>query len=53
MKREIYYNKDFWKTNRWASCFECDMTFDDLEKLFDHQDIHIKEETKRMKIMLS
>jgi len=50
MKREMYYNKDFWKTNGWASCFECDTIFEDLEELSDHQDIHLKEETDRIKV---
>ena len=39
-----YYDKDFWEENGWVSCFECDIIFYDLEKLFEHQNIHIDEE---------
>ena len=46
MKNEEYYEKSFWKENGWASCFECDEIFEDLEKLFEHQEIHLKEEKK-------
>ena len=46
MIEEIYYNKDFWKEYGWASCFECDIIFEDLENLFKHQDLHIDEEKK-------
>ena len=41
-----YYDKDFWEENGWASCFECDEIFENLEKLFEHQMIHLKEEKK-------
>tara|TARA_R110000765_G_scaffold29970_1_gene71210 strand:+ start:224 stop:376 length:153 start_codon:yes stop_codon:yes gene_type:complete len=44
MKNEEYYEKSFWKENGWASCFECDEIFKDLEKLFEHQNTHLKEE---------
>jgi len=46
MIEEIYYSKDFWKEHGFASCFECDEIFEDLEKLFEHQEIHLKEEKK-------
>ena len=39
-----YYCKDFWEKNGWASCFECDIIFYDLEKLYEHQNTHIDEE---------
>jgi hypothetical protein len=38
------YDKDFWEKHGWASCFECDEIFEDLKKLFEHQEIHLKEE---------
>jgi len=41
-----YYCKDFWEEYGWVSCFECDIIFEDLEKLFEHQDLHIEEEKK-------
>ena len=37
-------DKDFYLEYGWASCFECDIIFYDLEKLFEHQDAHIDEE---------
>ena len=49
MKKEGYYEESFWKKNGWASCFECDEIFEDLEKLFEHQDTHLKEEQSRIK----
>ena len=44
-----YYDKDFWEKYGWVSCFECDKIFEDLEKLFEHQDIHFKEDQSRIK----
>jgi len=41
-----YYDKDFWKEHGFASCFECDEIFEDLEKLFEHQLTHLKKEKK-------
>ena len=41
-----YYDKDFWEEEGWVSCFECDIIFTDLEKLFEHQLIHLREEVK-------
>ena len=41
-----YYDKDFWEKYGWVSCFECDKIFEDLEKLFEHQLIHLKKEKK-------
>ena len=49
MKNEEYYEERFWKENGWASCFECDEIFEDLEQLFEHQDTHLKEEQSRIK----
>ena len=46
MKNEEYYEESFWKENGWASCFECDEIFEDLEELFEHQKLHLKEEIK-------
>ena len=46
MKNEEYYEKSFWKEYGWASCFECDKIFEDLEKLFEHRENHLKEEKK-------
>jgi len=42
-----YYNKDFWEEEGWVSCFECDIIFTDLEKLFEHQNTHIDEDALR------
>ena len=39
-----YYCKDFWEEEGWVSCFECDIIFTDLEKLSEHQLIHLIEE---------
>jgi len=39
-----YYDKDFWEEEGWVSCFECDIIFTDLEKLFEHQKIHTEKE---------
>jgi len=39
-----YYDKDFLEENGWVSCFECDIIFYDLEKLYEHQLIHLIEE---------
>jgi hypothetical protein len=39
-----YYCKDFWEEEGWVSCFECDIIFTDLEKLYEHQIIHLIEE---------
>ena len=39
-----YYDKDFWEEEGWVSCFECDIIFYDLEKLYKHQLIHLIEE---------
>ena len=41
-----YYCKDFWEEEGWGSCFECDIIFYDLEKLFEHQLFHLREEVK-------
>tara|TARA_B110001454_G_scaffold83241_1_gene80010 strand:+ start:779 stop:922 length:144 start_codon:yes stop_codon:yes gene_type:complete len=41
-----YYNKIFWEEYGWCSCFECDKIFEDLKALFEHQQIHLKEEKK-------
>ena len=38
------YDKEFWEKHGWVSCFECDIIFEDLEELFEHQQIHIDEE---------
>ena len=38
------YDKDFWEENGWVSCFECDIIFTDLEKLFEHQQFHTEKE---------
>ena len=40
-----YYDKDFWENYGWCSCFECDIIFTDLEKLFEHQKIHTDEDS--------
>ena len=42
-----YYDKEFWEENGWVSCFECDKIFEDLEKLYEHQDLHIEEENQK------
>ena len=42
-----HYDKEFWEKYGWVSCFECDIIFTDLEKLYEHQDLHIEEESDR------
>ena len=40
------YDKDFYEKYGFASCFECDETFTDLDELAEHQAEHlIKERT--------
>ena len=46
---EQFYNVKFWKKNGWCSCFECDIIFTDLEKLFEHQNLHIIQENSTKK----
>ena len=41
---ENFYYEEFWKEYAWCSCYECDEVFYDLEKLFEHQMIHVKEQ---------
>jgi hypothetical protein len=44
--RELAYDKNFYKKYGFASCFECDETFTDLDELAEHQEEHlIKEQT--------
>ncbi len=44
--RELAYDKNFYKKYGFASCFECDKTFTDLDELAKHQEEHlIKEQT--------
>jgi hypothetical protein len=50
MNKDVYYNKVFYKKHGWASCYECDITFEELEKLFIHQNIHLKEEMDRVRL---
>jgi hypothetical protein len=42
-----YYDKEFLEENGWVSCFECDIIFEDLEKLYEHQDLHLEEEKQK------
>jgi|TARA_R110000765_G_scaffold31124_1_gene72900 hypothetical protein len=42
-----YYDKEFWKKYGWVSCFECDIIFENLEKLFEHQELHAEEENQK------
>ena len=35
-----YYDEDFCEKYEWVSCFECDIIFTDLEKLYEHQKFH-------------
>ena len=39
------YDKDFYKKYGYASCFECDKTFTDLDELAEHQEEHLIKET--------
>ena len=39
------YDKDFYKKYGFVSCFECDETFTDLDKLAEHQEKHLIKET--------
>ena len=44
--REIAYDRNFYKKYGFASCFECDETFTNLDELAKHQEEHIiKEQT--------
>ena len=47
-----YYDKDFWEEYGWVSCFECDIIFYDLEKLYEHQLIHQLEENPSVWYMI-
>ena len=38
------YDNDFYKKYGFASCFECDETFTDLDELAEHQEEHLIEE---------
>ena len=38
------YDKEHYKKWGWASCFECDEIFIDLNELADHQEKHLIEE---------
>ena len=38
------YDIDFYKKYGFASCFECDETFTDLDELAEHQEEHLIEE---------
>ena len=38
------YDKEHYKKWGWASCFECDETFTDLDELDKHQEKHLIEE---------
>ena len=51
---EQFYNVKFWEKNGWCSCFECDIIFTDLEKLFEHQNLHTiqKNSTKKKECKL-
>jgi len=42
-----YHDKEFWEENGWVSCFECDIIFENLEKLYEHQDLHLEEENQK------
>ena len=42
-----HYDKEFWEKYGWVSCYECDIIFTDLEKLYEHQKLHIDEESDR------
>ena len=39
-----YYDKDFFKRFGFASCFECDKIFTDLDELAEHQAEHLIKE---------
>jgi len=39
-----YYDEDFFKQFGFASCFECDETFTDLDELAEHQAEHLIKE---------
>ena len=38
------YDNDFYKKYGFASCFECDETFNNLDELAEHQEEHLIEE---------
>ena len=40
------YDIDFYKKYGFASCFECDETFVDLDELNKHQEQHLLQESK-------
>ena len=39
-----HYDEEFYSKYGWASCFECDVVFYNLEELDEHQKEHIKKE---------
>ena len=39
-----HYDEEFYSEYGWASCFECDVIFYNLEELDEHQEEHIKQE---------
>lgn len=43
-KTETDPDMEFYKEYGWASCFECDEIFTDLDELYKHQEKHIIEE---------
>jgi len=40
-----HYDEEFYSKYGWASCFECDEVFYNLEELDEHQKEHIKKES--------
>ena len=38
------YDEIFFEINGWASCFECDLVFYNLDELAEHQEKHLIEE---------
>jgi len=38
------YDDDFYKKYGFASCFECDKAFNNLDELAEHQEEHLIEE---------
>ena len=43
--REMIDEENFYKKYGFASCFECDETFTDLDELAEHQEEHLIKET--------
>ena len=44
MEGSSFFNEEFFNKYGFVSCYECDEVFYNLDKLYEHQMIHFKEE---------